>query len=157
MNSMPSEKSQRQQSLPDDAKISPSSVYDHPHQVVQSHVLTTKQKADILEQWEADAIAMQQASDEGMIGVTPSRLEDIHNAQSELHDVTAGRGASTATGPQRRHAAQAAPSQSQGGEALIAEFAPTDGAGKNVRTAFVIALLAVFVALLLLGRFLAGF
>lgn len=157
MISKPSAQSQRPQSLLDDAKISPSSVYDHPQQVVQSHVLTAQQKADILEQWETDAIALQKAAGEGMTGDAPSRLDDVHKAQSELREVTAGRAAQSAAGTRGRSSEPDAPSPYRGIELLAAETERKALAGKNVRNAFVVGLVVVIVVLLMLGRFLAAF
>ena len=70
--------------LAEAARVSPTTVFDSPKDVVRADTLTTKEKARILDQWEADAIALQTATDEGMSGGKRPRLDEVKAAQSEL-------------------------------------------------------------------------
>ena len=74
--------------LAEEAKVSPTSVFDTPQQVVEAKTLTRNQKLAILKQWEADAIALQKATDEGMTGGQPPRLDEVKKAQSMLEGKT---------------------------------------------------------------------
>lgn len=71
--------------LADKARGSPAAVFDAPDDVVQSDDLTKKEKVEVLGQWEADAKALQTATDEGMSGGERPRLDDVKSAQTELH------------------------------------------------------------------------
>ena len=71
-------------SLAEAARISPTTVFDAPEDVVQSDQLTKKEKVGILDQWEADAKALQTATDEGMSGGKRPRLDEVKAAQTEL-------------------------------------------------------------------------
>lgn len=71
-------------SFAEEAKISPSTVFDDPKAVVQASELTPKEKSDVLVQWEADAKALQIATDEGMSGGQRPRLDEVKNAQTLL-------------------------------------------------------------------------
>ena len=55
-------------SLAEAARANPAKVFDAPVEVVQSEDLTKKEKKEVLDQWEADAKALQTATDEGMSG-----------------------------------------------------------------------------------------
>ena len=77
------------ETLAEEAKISPTAVFDEPHEVVSSDELTKKEKAAILKQWEADAKALQRATDEGMSGGTRPGLEEVKRAQGDLEKKTA--------------------------------------------------------------------
>ena len=55
-----------------------------PADVVKDESLTTKQKHDALTEWERDAVRLSVATEEGMSGGEPSRLDEVKNAQSEL-------------------------------------------------------------------------
>lgn len=70
--------------LAEAGRVSPTSVFDAPVDVVESDDLTKKEKVDILDQWEADAKALQTATDEGMSGGKRPRLDEVKAAQSEL-------------------------------------------------------------------------
>jgi heme-degrading monooxygenase HmoA len=70
--------------LVDAAKTSPTTVFSDPAKIVTADRLTKKEKAGILEQWESDAISLQTASDEGMSGGSPSRLDEVKSAQTQL-------------------------------------------------------------------------
>ena len=74
--------------LAEAARISPTSVFDAPKDVVETDDLTKKDKVDILDQWESDAKALQTATDEGMSGGKPPRLDEVKAAQSELDGKT---------------------------------------------------------------------
>ncbi len=70
--------------LVDAAKVSPTTAFDAPADVVTHDALTKKEKAGILVQWEADAIALQIATDEGMSGGKRPRLDEVKSAQGHL-------------------------------------------------------------------------
>jgi hypothetical protein len=55
-----------------------------PADVVKDETLTTKQKHDALTEWEQDAVRLSVATEEGMSGGEPSRLDEVKDAQSEL-------------------------------------------------------------------------
>ena len=61
------------------AMTSPSSVFDHPDEVV-SLDLPTPQKIEILLRWQFDARALQRAADENMFGGNPPMLEEVNAA-----------------------------------------------------------------------------
>ncbi len=67
-----------------EAKASPTAVFDNPSKVVSADHLTKKEKAGILAQWESDAISLQTATDEGMSGGEPPRLDEVKSAQTLL-------------------------------------------------------------------------
>ncbi len=71
-------------SLAEDAKISPTSIFDNPGNVVAADALSKKEKTEILTQWEADAISLQTATDEGMSGGSRPRLDEVKSAQAML-------------------------------------------------------------------------
>ena len=161
MNSKPLPTSPRP--LADAAKISPSSVYEAPRHVVRSHVLTDAQKADILEQWEADAIAMQTAADEGMTGGAPSRLDEVQKAQTELREITAGRGTvhQHSGSTKAEHLASTDNHNDNGGHrrgtVLTGNDARQGVTGNNVRYVLAISIVGVVVGFLLVARYLGTF
>ncbi len=55
-----------------------------PADVVKDDTLTTKQKQDALTEWEQDAVRLSVATEEGMSGGEPSRLDEVMDAQSKL-------------------------------------------------------------------------
>ncbi len=67
-----------------EAKASPTTVFDNPQKVVSADHLTEKEKSGILVQWEADAISLQTATDEGMTGGGRPRLDEVKSAQTLL-------------------------------------------------------------------------
>jgi len=71
-------------SLAEAARISPTTVFAAPEDVAQSDHLTKKEKVGILDQWEADARALQTATDEGMSGGKRPRLDEVKAAQAGL-------------------------------------------------------------------------
>ena len=68
------------------ARISPTTEFDAPEDVVESDDLTRKEKVRILDQWEADAKALQTATDEGMSGGQRPRLDEVKEAQTQLDE-----------------------------------------------------------------------
>ena len=71
--------------LAEKAKVSPTSIFDKPTEVVENDKLTNEEKQDVLKQWEADAQALQTATDEGMSGGRRPGLEEVKHAQGELN------------------------------------------------------------------------
>ena len=72
------------ETLAEAARVSPTTVFDAPEDVVESADLTKKEKVRILDQWEADAKALHRATDEGMSGGKRPRLDEVKAAQTEL-------------------------------------------------------------------------
>lgn len=66
------------------ARTSPTTEFDAPRDVLKSDDLTEKEKVEVLDQWEADAKALQRATDEGMSGGNRPRLDEVMAAQNEL-------------------------------------------------------------------------
>ena len=66
------------------ARASPTTVFHAPEEVVNSDDLTKKEKGEVLDQWEADAKALQIATDEGMSGGNRPSLDEVKAAQTEL-------------------------------------------------------------------------
>lgn len=82
------------------ALSSPSSVFRHPADVVDSRDLDTAEKTAILKQWELDARLLQVASEEGMDKGERSLFDDVKKAQQRLHAPSLDEdGAPTKTGP----------------------------------------------------------
>ncbi len=76
--------------MPDD-KVTPKQKVEDPvgnfaspADVVKDETLTTKQKQDALTAWEQDAVRLSVATEEGMSGGEPSRLDEVKDAQAEL-------------------------------------------------------------------------
>ena len=78
------EKAAEPEPLAPAARTSPTTVFDAPDEVVQSDDLTKKEKVAVLDQWEADAKALQTTTDEGMSGGKRPRLDEVNAAQTEL-------------------------------------------------------------------------
>ena len=55
-----------------------------PTDVVKDDALSVKQKKDALTEWEHDAVRLSVATEEGMSGGEPSRLDEVKDAQSKL-------------------------------------------------------------------------
>lgn len=70
--------------LAEKATIDPTTVFDCPKDVVAADDLTKKEKVDVLTQWEADARALQTATDEGMPGEKRPHLDEVKSAQMLL-------------------------------------------------------------------------
>lgn len=66
------------------ALISPSSIFDAPHEVVESTALAKTQKIEILKSWELDARALSRATEENMAGGEPPPLDAVNDALAEL-------------------------------------------------------------------------
>lgn len=157
MNSKTSSDSQRPRALADAAMISPSSVYEHPRQVVRSHVLTAEQKADILDQWESDAIAMQTAAGEGMTGGPPSRLDDVQRALTELREITAGRGAARSGDAGTAQPGAVHNDNGPDRQTMISGDDARQGVtGNNVRTILAVSLVGVVVSFVLVALYLGA-
>ncbi len=77
--------------LAEEAKVSPTTVFEHPKDVIKTSNLTKGEKAEVLTQWEADAQALQRATDEGMSGGERPRLDEVKKAQSQLDAGKSGR------------------------------------------------------------------
>lgn len=79
-------------SLAEAARISPATVFNAPEDVVKNKRLSTPQKVEILDQWQADAEALQTATDEGMAGDTSAdELDDVNKAKTKVEGEAAGR------------------------------------------------------------------
>ena len=69
------------------AKIDPSSVFKHPHDVLTDSTLTRSQKIDILRRWAYDEREIAVAEEENMLGSDNTRdflLEEILKSLHEL-------------------------------------------------------------------------
>ena len=75
--------------LAEAARVSPTTVFDAPEDVADSDDLTKKEKVGILNQWEADAKALQTATNEGMEGGKRPRLDEVKDAQTKLNEKSA--------------------------------------------------------------------
>jgi hypothetical protein len=82
------------------ALTTPSSVFKHPAEVVDSRDLDRVEKTNILKQWELDARLLQVATEEGMGGGEHSLFADVKKAQQRLDvDPLVQDGAPTKLGP----------------------------------------------------------
>lgn len=68
------------------AVISPTSVFDHPSEVLAAKELSRDQKLQILKRWESDAQSLQRATDENMSGGEQPQLDEINKAVSLLEE-----------------------------------------------------------------------
>lgn len=125
----------------EEAKISPTTVFNNPKEVVHTESLTQKEKSDVLTQWEADAISLQTATDEGMSGGQRPRLDEVKGAQTSLAKQTQ-KWFNKITS---RISENAAPSTLTGDEARQGET------GHNVRYVLVFGLIGIISAFILLG------
>lgn len=66
--------------LLDAAKVSPSTVFEHPIDILTQSELSNADKGSILKQWKADEIALQIAESEGMGGGEPAKLDEVNQA-----------------------------------------------------------------------------
>jgi hypothetical protein len=66
------------------ALLDPAAVFDAPEDVLRREDLSREQKIWILRRWEHDALELETASDEGMPGEAPDRLDRVLNALREL-------------------------------------------------------------------------
>lgn len=70
------------------AMISPTSVFDHPSEVLAANALSREQKFQILKRWEIDAQSLQRATDENMSGGEQPQLDEINKAVSLLEEIS---------------------------------------------------------------------
>ncbi|PLX79073.1 MAG: hypothetical protein C0616_12295 [Desulfuromonas sp.] len=78
----------------DQALLDPTSVFEHPDEVLRQAALSRSQKLSILRRWEYDARELEVASEENMGGGPPGQLSDVLDA---LHQLNAG--VDVASGP----------------------------------------------------------
>ena len=64
----------------DRALLSPSSVFEHPMDVVATGSMTARQKLEILKRWEVDERALDEATGENMSGGEISKLTEVRAA-----------------------------------------------------------------------------
>lgn len=69
-----------------EALRNPSEVYRHPGAVVKDRDLSDKQKLEILEHWQAEAVELQESEGEGMGGGERSLLSEITRAIHQLKE-----------------------------------------------------------------------
>jgi hypothetical protein len=67
-----------------DKLVSPEEHYDQPLDVVIDPTLSLDDKTTALDNWELNERMVQVASDEGMTGGTPNRLDEVGEAKSKL-------------------------------------------------------------------------
>lgn len=63
----------------------PASFFDHPMDLVKSGQLTQAQKKQALEKWELDSRLLSIATEEGMSGGEPARLDEVAEAKIALN------------------------------------------------------------------------
>jgi hypothetical protein len=76
---MPDRKTTSKQKVED-----PVGNFASPLDVVKDDALSVEQKKLALTEWEHDAVRLSVATEEGMSGGEPSRLDEVKDAQSEL-------------------------------------------------------------------------
>jgi len=64
----------------DRALLLPSSVFEQPMDVVATDSMTAGQKLEVLQRWEVDARALDEATGENMSGGEASKLADVRAA-----------------------------------------------------------------------------
>jgi hypothetical protein len=64
----------------DRALLSPSSVFEHPMDIVATDAMTPGQKLEVLKRWEIDARALDEATAENMSGGERSPLPEVRAA-----------------------------------------------------------------------------
>jgi hypothetical protein len=64
----------------------PSAIYPHPGAVVKDPSLNERQKLEILEHWEAEAVQLQDSEAEGLDGGEKSHLGEIKRAIRDLKE-----------------------------------------------------------------------
>ncbi|MBR2536881.1 MAG: hypothetical protein IKE66_12495 [Hyphomicrobium sp.] len=74
----------------DAARISPATEFEKPEDVVTDAQLTPQQKEKVLDQWQADAEALQTATGEGMApgpaDLSDTELDDVNEAKSKIEN-----------------------------------------------------------------------
>jgi hypothetical protein len=123
----------------EEAKVSPTTVFDHPADVVETNALTKKEKAAVLTQWEADSIALQTATDEGMTGGVRPRLDEVKRAQTMLGD------------PAPRNASRNASASRARAEVISSTRVRQGVTGHNVRYVLAFGLAGIIAAFILYG------
>ena len=68
----------------DQALFTPQKIFALPMEVIETELLTTKQKLKVLKRWEADAHDLEVATDENMSGGESSRFGEVRRAIHEL-------------------------------------------------------------------------
>lgn len=63
----------------------PAAFFDHPMDLVKSGQLTQHEKKEALEKWETDSRMLSIATEEGMGGGAPSRLDEVAEAMVALN------------------------------------------------------------------------
>jgi hypothetical protein len=66
------------------ALITPPEVFDSPRKALEIVGRSRKQKIEILKRWEADARALQRATDENLVGGEQPPLDEINEALMRL-------------------------------------------------------------------------
>ena len=74
----------------------PSAHFPSPGEVVKDRSLSQKQKRRVLDAWETDARLLAVASEEGMAGGEPARMDEVKAAKARLPGEAAGAPASPA-------------------------------------------------------------
>ena len=69
---------------PGEAVHNPQKAFDSPMDVAETPALPREAKEKAVQTWEADEKALQRASDEGMTGGVPPRLQEVKKAQRKL-------------------------------------------------------------------------
>lgn len=64
----------------------PSEVYRHPGAVARDNALSDRQKLEVLEHWEAEAVQLQDSESEGLSGGERSLLPEIKRAMREIRE-----------------------------------------------------------------------
>ena len=83
---------------PVDTAKSPAAEFVSPAAVVADPNLTAQNKRKVLAEWEQDARLISVASEEGMSGGEPARLDEVKAAQRKLGDATAKKPSPTKSG-----------------------------------------------------------
>lgn len=66
------------------AKLDPTSVFTHPHEVLLNDSLSREQKIDILRRWAYDAREIEIADDENMGGKSGDVLDEVLKCLNQL-------------------------------------------------------------------------
>jgi hypothetical protein len=142
---MKSESNDPSLTLPQKAIMGPSSSFEHPKDVVAADDLTVQEKADVLKQWENDAESLQRATDEGMSGGNPPRLDEVKSAQTMLTKLKTGQSA--------LHGAKN--SNGVAPTTLSGDQARQGVTGHNVRYVLAYGLIATVLSFILVGLYLS--
>jgi hypothetical protein len=76
--------SKAQRKRPADAASDPASRFDAPQEIVNDASLSNAEKTRALDAWEEDARRLAVATEEGMSGGEPSRLDEVAEAKAKL-------------------------------------------------------------------------